>query len=41
MGSRANGDGSDADADRLARDKEWEKVGRILLEDLKDLQRGG
>jgi hypothetical protein len=26
---------------RLAGDKEWEKVCRILLEDLEDLQRGG
>lgn len=26
---------------RLAGDKKWEKIGRILLEDLEDLQRGG
>jgi hypothetical protein len=26
---------------RLAGDKEWEKVGRILLEDLEDPQHGG
>jgi hypothetical protein len=41
MGSRANGEWSDADADSIGRRQGVEKMGRILLEDLEDLRRGG